>query len=301
MYPNFLPPDVNQLSETTSIDLARSIQLQALSTPLLEQAIPTAYVRQGEGGVPVLLLHGFDSSLLEFRRLLPLLAAEQETWSLDLLGFGFTERSEGLTFSPLEIKTHLFSFVQANIKHPVILVGASMGGAVAIDFALTYPDWVQELVLLDSAGLGPTPVPTKLMVPPIDRWATSFLGHPLVRRRVSLQAYCDRQWVTPDAERCSSLHLQCPRWQQALIGFAKSGGYTLHPDQIAQISQPTLILWGEQDRILKPADAHQFAAAIANSQLIWIPDCGHIPHLEKPQLTRQHILAFHAQNQVLVH
>ncbi len=300
MYPNFLPSDVTQLTESTSIELAKSIQLQALTTPLVAPPIPTAYVQQGNGGVPILLIHGFDSSLLEFRRLLPLLATGQETWALDLLGFGFTERSQGLAFSPIEIKTHLLRFWQDNISRPVILVGASMGGAVAIDFALTYPDRVQQLVLLDSAGFAGSPVSPKLMVPPLDRWAAAFLRNPGVRRRVSHQAYCDRNLVTFDAQLCASLHLGCPRWQESLIAFAKSGGYNFLRGRISQISQPTLILWGENDRIMKTVDAVKFKQAIAHSELIWIKDCGHIPHLEKPQLTAQHILTFHAQNQALV-
>jgi pimeloyl-ACP methyl ester carboxylesterase len=67
-------------------------------------------VHQGKGGTPILLLHGFDSSVLEFRRLLPLLATENETWAVDLLGFGFTDRIAGIPFSPSAIKTHLYYF-----------------------------------------------------------------------------------------------------------------------------------------------------------------------------------------------
>ena len=96
----------------------------------------------------------------------------------------------------------------------------------------------------------------------------------------------------PDAELCTSLHLQCPRWKEALIAFAKSGGYDFLHDHIAQVSQPTLILWGEQDRIMNKKDAGKFEREITDSHLLWIPNCGHVPHLEKARLTAESILAF---------
>lgn len=292
MLSDFLPAAVNDLTEPTSIAFVQAIQCQPIVTSLSPSPISTTYVHQGAGGVPMLLLNGFDSSLLEFRRLLPLLATAGSTWAIDLLGFGFTERPHNVSFTPQAIKTHLYQFWQEKLNQPVVLVGASMGGAAAIDFALTFPDCVQKLVLIDSAGFATSPVSPRLMVPPLDRWAAAFLRSPRVRRRISVQAYWDRTFVTPDAEICASVHLQCPRWQEALIAFAKSGGYDFLHDHIPQVHQPTLILWGEQDRIMNHKDAGKFKGAIANSHLIWIPHCGHVPHLEKPQLTAEHILAF---------
>ncbi|HEY9300791.1 MAG TPA: alpha/beta hydrolase, partial [Phormidium sp.] len=93
MSASFLPKSIAQLTESTSIALAQSIQREAITTPLNSEPIATTYVRQGSGNTPILLIHGFDSSVFEFRRLLPLLAAENETWAVDLLGFGFTERA----------------------------------------------------------------------------------------------------------------------------------------------------------------------------------------------------------------
>ena len=151
MSASFLPKSIAQLTESTSIALAQSIQREAITTPLNSEPIATTYVRQGSRNTPILLIHGFDSSVFEFRRLLPLLATENETWAVDLLGFGFTERASGLPFSARAIESHLYYFWKTLISQPVILVGASMGGAVAIDFTLKYPESVKQLVLIDSA------------------------------------------------------------------------------------------------------------------------------------------------------
>jgi pimeloyl-ACP methyl ester carboxylesterase len=292
MSTNFLPAEIAQLTESTSIALAQSIQRIELTTPISVQPIPTSYVRQGSGGTPIVLLHGFDSSVFEFRRLLPLLAAENEIWLVDLLGFGFTERLAEIPFSPTAIKTHLYYFWKTLINQPVILVGASMGGAAAIDFTLAYPQAVKKLILLDSAGYKAPPNIGKFLFPPLGYLATSFLSNPKVRQKISVSAYHDETFASVDAQLCAALHLKSPNWQQALIAFTKSGGYSSFGEKLSEIQQPTLILWGESDRILGTQDAYKFEKAIPNSQLIWIKNCGHVPHLEQPKITAKHILEF---------
>lgn len=294
MFADFLPEIVKQLTESTSVSLVQSIEQVAIATPLSTQDIVTTFVHQGEGGTPILLLHGFDSSILEFRRLLPLLAVENESWAVDLLGFGFTDRVAGIPFSPSAIKTHLYYFWKTLIQKPVILVGASMGGAAAIDFTLSYPEAVEKLVLIDSAGLAAGSVMSKYMFSPLDRLASEFLRHPRIRNSISRAAYKDRSLASIDAQLCAALHLEMSGWDRALIAFTKSGGYSSFKKKLDQIKQSTLILWGKNDRILAIGDAYKFKDAIAHSQLIWIQDCGHVPHLEQPEITAQHILDFSA-------
>lgn len=291
MFPSFLPPDVENLTEPTSIALAQRIQRQGIPTPLREEAIVTSFVRDGSGDPPILLLHGFDSSLFEFRRLLPLLSPYFETWALDLLGFGFGDRPVGLP-TPAAIKTHLHSFWQEAIARPVILVGVSMGGAAAIDFTLSYPDAVDRLVLVDSAGFAKAPVMSRFLFPPLGYWATEFLRNPRVRQKISEQAYYDRTFASVDAAICAALHLKMPGWSEATISFTKSGGYGFLRDKIGRIEKDTLILWGDRDRIIGVKDATRFEEEIAGSKLIWIPECGHVPHLEKPRETARHIVNF---------
>lgn len=293
MFPKFLPTGVEQLTESASIALAQSIEQIPLTTPLSKQPITTTYVHQGSGGTPFLLIHGFDSSVLEYRRLLPLLATQNQTWAVDLFGFGFTDRLAGINFSPNEIKTHLYCFWKSLINQPVILIGASMGGAAAIDFTLTYPQVVEKLVLIDSAGLtGGSPI-SKLMFPPLDYLATEFLKNRKIRQSISRTAYQNKQLATQDALFCGALHLEMPNWNQALIAFTKSGGYQpFKAKQLEEINQETLILWGDKDKILGIKDAPKFARAIPHSKLIWIKNSGHVPHLEQPQITAKEILDF---------
>ncbi len=292
MFPDFLPKLTESLTESTSISFAQNIEYKSISTPLISQPINTTFLSKGQGDTPILLLHGFDSSIFEFRRLLPLLAAQKKTWIVDLLGFGFTDRLPNLKFNPTAIAIHLYSFWKSLINQPVILVGASMGGAAAIDFTLTYPEVVKKLVLIDSAGMKNNPIISKFIFPPLDYFATEFLRRPQVRENISRSAYFDKSFATLDANICARLHLEMPGWNQALISFTKSGGYGNFQQKLHLIQQQTLILWGENDKILGTGDAAKLEKAIANSQLIWIPNCGHVPHLEKSQVTANYILDF---------
>ncbi len=286
----FLPFEAQKLTEKASLDLVNSIQFEDILTPLSPQSISTSYVCKGQGNTPILLIHGFDSSLLEFRRLLPILSQRHQTWAIDLLGFGFTKRNSELLFSAENIKTHLYSTWKTLIEQPVILVGASMGGATAIDFTLTYPEAVKKLVLIDSAGLAAPPKIGKFMFPPLDYLSTAFLRNLAVRQKISESAYYDKSFASKDAQLCAALHLNCERWSQGLISFAKSGGYGSFKQEIVNLQQETTIIWGENDKILGTKDANKFKELIPNSELIWIPKCGHVPHLEKAELTAATIL-----------
>lgn len=287
----FLPASVKALTEPESIAAVQSVRRCAISTPLASTLIQTAYVQQGQGDPPILLLHGFDSSLLEFRYLLPRLATIAETWSVDLLGFGFTDRPSGIAFNPRTIQAHLYEFWRAMIGRRMVLVGASMGGAAAIAFALAYPTLVERLVLIDSLGYTIAPPLVKFLFPPIDYWAVEYLRQRKLKAlEISMALGTEAKVI--DLIRCSLLHTEMAGWHEAMIAFTKSGGYDFLADQICKIRQPTLILWGESDDVLGTADALRFRREIADSQLVWIRECKHVPHIEQPEVMARHILSF---------
>jgi pimeloyl-ACP methyl ester carboxylesterase len=291
MFPHFLPYNIKYLTELTSISLAKNIKRSLISTPFYTPGIQTTYTCQGINSIPILCLHGFDSSLLEFSRIIPLLSQQYQTWLIDLLGFGFTQRTPEINYNPETVKSHLYQTWKTLINRPVILVGASMGGAAAIDLTLTYPEAVEKLILIDSVGYsGSFPI-GKLFISPIDYLAIEFW------RQRKLQALNFGQFLgitanQLEALKCVSLHLEMPYWQEAMISFMKSGGYWDLEPRIAQVKHPTLILWGDNDETLGTADADYFYQNIANSQLIWLKNCGHVPHLEQPNKTAKAILEF---------
>ena len=162
------------------------------------------------------------------------------------------------------------------------LLGASLGGAIALDFALAHPDAVAKLVLVDpqayTDGLGP------LAAAP--RWVAALglavLRSAPLRRAANRMAYHDvARLATEDAMRVGRLHTHAPGWADANLAYIASGGYALS-GRVVEARAPTLVLWGRQDKILDPAQASRFEADLPDGRLVWVDGCGHCAHLEAP-------------------
>ena len=230
-------------------------------------------------GPPVLLLHGFDSSFLEFRRLAPLLAGGTQLFIPDLFGFGFCPRPAGGDYSPSGVLRHLEALVAAIQQRnpaPLGLIGASMGGSVAVELARRLPEQVARLLLLAPAGLTGRPMP---LPPLLDRLGVRFLALPGVRRGLCRTAFADPEASVGAAElEIASLHLQTPGWGESLGRFARSGGFAGCGAPLP--AQPIRVLWGAHDRILR-APQKTAALALLGERVRELEDCGHLPHLDK--------------------
>ena len=292
MFPSFLPQDVNLLEHPDSIALAKKIGRIGIPTSLSSREIATAYVQSGEGNPPLLLLHGFDSSLLEYRHIFPLLANKQETWAVDLLGFGFTNRPNNLSYNPQTIKEHFYCFWREMINRPVVVVASSMGGATAIDLAITYPEVVSKLVLMNPVGYSGSFYLGKLLFKPIDWLAVEFLRQRRVQALFWGKAFKAIDPKIEDVLRCATLPSQMPNWERAIADFTRSGGYYNLANKIHLVTQPSLILWGDHDEMLGTAAALEFERAIADSKLVWLPGVGHTPHWEQPKVVAEKIIDF---------
>jgi pimeloyl-ACP methyl ester carboxylesterase len=256
--------------------LAAAVQWWEL--PGWPEAWPVAVVGQGP---PLLLLHGFDSSHLEYRRLAPLLSSHHQLFIPDLFGFGFCPRPSNAAFNPGAVLTHLEVLLQHVLQRSgapsVGLIGASMGGSVAVELARRQPGQVNRLLLLAPAGLTGKPMP----VPPLlDQLGARFLALPGVRRGLCRSAFAepDRD-VGPAELEIASLHLRCPNWAGALGAFARSGGFAGCGEPLP--GQPIQVLWGANDRILR-APQKRAAQALLGERITELAACGHLPHIDQP-------------------
>ena len=218
-----------------------------LELPGLDPALRWPVAVLGEGQ-PVLLLHGFDSSLLEFRRLAPLLAGRYQLWIPDLFGFGFTPRPEGIGYNPQPCSSICWPS-PSKCQGPIGLIGASMGGSVAVVLARelqdAQPQRIEKLLLLAPAGLTGKPMP----LPLLDRLGASF-GPAGCAPRPLPPSLCRSQclsWASRRRNRQpASEH---PGWAAALACFARSGGFAGVGAPLP--TAPIQVLWGAQDRILR--------------------------------------------------
>ena len=236
----------------------------------------------GKGG-NVLLLHGFDSCFLEYRRLIPFLKKNNKLIIPDLYGFGFSPRSIGNKYGFKYLMNHLNSVLNNfSIKNPIGIIGASMGGALALELARQNPEKISKILLLSPAGLaGKNP-----KIPwPLNHFGAYFLSQPFVRKKLCRQAFADpKKSVGPAEEQIASIHLKVPGWQSSLAAFAAEGGVS--DCGLPKPSQPLKIILGKHDRII-PKNEKEEINKIYKSNIQIATNSGHLPHLEEPEIVAQ--------------
>lgn len=260
-------------------ELIASVQWLPLDGPVADRY---PVVRQGQGPL-VLMLHGFDSSHLEFRRLAPLLSRDHTLLIPDLYGFGFCPRHPEASVGPHAVMEHLSHLLdQLPANEPIGVIGASMGGSVALELARRHPQRINNLLLLAPAGLDGRPMP---LPPVLDQLGAWFLGRPGVRKGLCRQAFAEPDTSVGDPEvQIASLHLQVPGWAKTLAAFGRSGGFAGCGEPLPP--QPLHVLWGRQDRILR-APQKRAAMTLLGSRLEEIDACGHLPHLDQAELVAE--------------
>ena len=293
-FPAFIPKEfVDEIAEPACLDVLRSMQMAELEVEGLG-IVKTAYVHAPYAGPAsdtappaFVLLHGFDSSMLEFRRFISKLAPLGDVYAVDLAGWGFTDcgfaENANQSLGPQQKREHLKSFIQNVVQRQVTLLGTSLGGSVAIDFASVYQGvHVDRLVLVDAQGfidgIGPMSMAPRFL---------SVLGVQVLksvglRQMANKMAYYDKKrYATDDAMRIGRLHTHLDGWVDANVAFMKSGGYSVS-DKMQGLELPCCVVWGRNDEILDPSNADKFMEVLGDARLVWIDECGHVPALEQP-------------------
>ena len=252
------------------------------------------YVRAGSGP-PVVLLHGFASSIYTWKDVLPALSARHDVVALDFPGFGGSAIPR-----PLDAGAYPALVTAAMDRLGIArasLVGNSLGGGIAVLVAADHPERVDRVVLLDAAGFN---------LEPADRpWLLRAAGHarmaPLLERarvRRRLVALALRQVIHDDAlvteERVDEYTVPLMR-RGAIAAGAEllrrpiPGGVV---GKIARVRAPTLVIWGREDRWIPLEHTERFTAAIPGARALVLDGCGHMPQEEKPAETARAVLEF---------
>ncbi len=267
----------------------------------LEDGSRVHYRDQGNAaGLPLVLIHGSNSSLHTWEPWVALLGARYRIITLDLPGHGLTGRTPTDDYS----STAYAATVQGLATHlglpPFVLGGNSMGGGVTWRYALAHPDSVLGLVLVDASGLpawrelddAEAEQGDKASTP----WAFSLLRKPWFQ---GLARYIDPYWLVEQGLKAS--HVDPALVDEALVAryydlsmragtrdatlkrFSTFGQRSTKEPDLSQITQPTLILWGAQDAVIPSSVGTRFNEALSNAQLIVYPNIGHIPMEELPE------------------
>ena len=263
--------------------------------------INTRYWMLGDGETTVLLLHGLGSCVETWKYTIGALAPYHRVYAVDLVGSGRSDKppaSYSLTYQAQFLK----AFMDTVGIDRARLIGNSMGGGVALQFALLFPAQVEKLVLANSLGLGKEialtlriaslPFPSLLLRP--SRPSTAIA----LKQCVYDSSVITDDWVEfffqiamlPGIQKALHMQIQaninfwgvCPKVYGSIVA------------QLATINAPTLIIWGQQDHVLPVAHAQVAAELLPNTKLEIFDSCGHWPQVERAEdfntLTREFLI-----------
>jgi abhydrolase domain-containing protein 6 len=267
----------------------RSVRVGDMTWPYLEGGNPA--------GKPLVLVHGFGGDKDNWSFYAPYIKQDYRLIFPDLPGFGENDRSMAPDHSIAAQAERLRDFLTALGIDKCHLGGNSMGGAIALRFALDFPERLLSLTLFNNAGvIGTEESELQQMV---------LQGEsPLVPRTMA------------DIDRLLAFVVHKPRWvpqqfKRVMFGEMKRHEALLDKifSQIAhdalngplngrlgEIKLPTQIIWGRHDRLLDVTCAVVQHEGIPHSELVIFEDVGHVPMIEKPAETARHHLAFLAKH-----
>ena len=258
------------------------------------------YIRRGSGPA-VLLLHGIASSLYTWKDVLPDLAADHDVVAMDFPGFGGSDVPPVLSFEVLH--DAVVGLMDRLALPQATLVGNSLGGAVATYVAAPDPKRVSRLVLIDSAGFRMAAESR----PALLRYAAGPLGSlllylPRPRPLLSIglrQVFFDDRLVTPERVDEYEAPLLRPGALAAMRSMLRAPAPSAadYEAMLRGVLQPTLVLWGAEDRWIPPSDADLYASAIHGARKVVLSKCGHMPQEERPDETLRLVREFLARPQ----
>jgi 2-hydroxy-6-oxonona-2,4-dienedioate hydrolase len=257
------------------------------------EGVPTRFFVAGDGP-PLLLLHGNGDSKFSWSWVLPDLAHTHRVYALDLPRFGASMNPASLPTSATFAR-FVAAFMDVLGIERAAVVGNSFGGLIAARLALAAPGRVSALGLVDGAGLGAAvnPLLQQLALPGYGDFAVlwgktgagarqwAWMRAALVFARAGR---APASWIA-EQDRLARL----PGFSDATVAVLRSligwcGQRDLVLGQLGRLAMPSLVIWGRDDRIFPVCQARVAATFLLHGQLAVIPDCGHLPHVERPDL-----------------
>jgi len=255
---------------------------------------------------PLILLHGFGTSIGHWRQNLAALSESHTVYALDMLGFGASEKAPTTYKVELWVE-QVYDFWRTFIRQPAVLIGNSIGSLVTLAAAAAHPDMVEAIVMLSLPDLSVREEAIPQVLRPIVRTIENFVASPLlikplfrvlrrprVVRRWAGLAYANPNAVTdelvdilvgPARDRGSAQVFYAVLKAMTNVQFGPSVKAVLPTLKI-----PILLIWGQQDRMVPAVFAEQFASYNSHLQLLSLDNAGHCPHDECPEQVNAAVL-----------
>jgi len=266
---------------------------------------PINYVDVGSPGMhdPVVLVHGLGGQWQNWLENIPRLAQERRVLALDLPGFGLTPEPADGELSISGYGRYVDAFCERLGLGTVNVVGNSMGGFIAAEVAIQFPERVSRLALVSAAGISSADA-LQAPILTIGRLASAVATNTAARYRMLAARPIGRHASLALVAR----HPRLLKADLAYEGFFKGAGkpgfddalracleYDFR-DRLPDVKVPTLIVWGEKDSIIPVRDANEFERLIPDSRKLVMRDTGHIPMAERPEAFNDVLTEFLAES-----
>lgn len=303
--PLFINPNPSPEQAPVTIEQADAthafVTIPALGTPGLrvhyrDSIDPQHDAIQPHGHLNFVLLHGFTFNLSTWDPLFEFFTREGRALAYDQPPYGLSEKplpaelDNANPYTKDSAIDQLLALMDALEMPQAVLVGNSSGGTLALEVALRAPERVQGLILLNPWIYANRPtIPFWLANTSQIRRISLLLARILGKRMPLLDlSYADPELIDVARREQASNHRWTPGWDLAwgaLMNRSLIDAVRIS-ESLAQIKQPTLILSGAQDRIVDMADSARAAQALPNAEFAVLPECGHVPQEECPNLVR---------------
>lgn len=245
----------------------------------------------------IVMLHGFASSTYTWESIDRRLAGlGYRAISLDMKGFGWSDKPVNADYSPETLVEEVRAWMEALNLKDVIFAGNSLGGGIACMLAWSYPNLVKKLILVDAGG-------HRMKLPGIIRLFHAPMAHPFGRliygrwivRLILREVFYHKDWV--DDARIEEYYKRLSTFNAigSQIAFARTINfdlYEIYMKRLSEIQQNCLIIWGKNDSWIPVEHGYWFQEKMPNATLAVIPECGHVPQEEKPELVFSIIRGF---------
>ena len=246
---------------------------------------------------PIVLIHGTSASLHTWDGWVAALSPHRRVVRMDLPGFGLTGPAPDGDYSMARYTGFMRDLLDLLNIDQAVLAGNSLGGGIAWQTALAHPTRVRQLVLVDATGypLQPQSMPIGFRLAQMS-WLAPVTQKVLPRSMIAASVrnvYGQPERVSADlVDRYYELTLREGNRASLTKRFQYRSSDAALAGEISQLRQPTLILWGSEDRLIPPEHGQGFNKDIAGSQLQVFEGLGHVPHEEDPEATVQAVKSF---------
>ena len=247
----------------------------------------------------IILIHGYTASLYVWKTVAPVFAdAGFHVIAPDLLGFGYSEKPSWFDYAIDSQARIVARFMDRLGIGRATVVGSSYGGAVAATLALDYPERVEKLALVDTVcndNLKNHPVLKLASIRGLGEALAPFLVDSRAYQRHRMRgtlARANHELITTDRIDSILRPLRAADAHHSLLATSRAWSAARIEQDAHLINQPTLIIWGEDDKVIPVSDGHKLHDSILHSRLVVFKDCGHVPPEEKSELFAELVTEF---------